>query len=132
VRVRRQTTHLNLQTPTPLRLRLLPLAVAAIVATTIIPLKLRWPSLAYLDTSINRSDVINNLLLYLPLGVSLATSTAARCAGAAAGLSVLAEVLQFGYVNRDPSPVDVLANVLGALGGYLLGRLLHRWTGYSF
>jgi VanZ family protein len=130
--VRRQTPHLNLETPAPLRLRLLPLAVAAVVATTIIPLKLRWPSLAYLDTSINRSDVINNLLLYLPLGVSLAASTAARCAGAAAGLSVLAEVLQFGYVNRDPSPVDVLANVSGAVGGYLLGRLLHRWTGYSF
>ncbi|MFZ0590560.1 MAG: VanZ family protein [Bryobacteraceae bacterium] len=114
----------------PLRLGLLPLSIGAIVATTMIPIKLRWPSLTFLDTSIDRSDVTNNILLYLPLGVSLVRAGLPRCIAFAAGLSVLAEALQFGYVSRDPSPVDVASNVTGALVGFVLAWLVWKATGF--
>jgi Concanavalin A-like lectin/glucanases superfamily/VanZ like family len=125
----RSATHL--EPSAPLRLRLLPLSIAAIVATTIIPIKLRWPSLTFLDTAINRSDIANNLLLYLPLGVSLVGARFTCCLFTALGLSVLAELLQFGCVDRDPSPVDVASNVAGALVGFILFRAIRKLAGFS-
>ena len=115
----------------PLRLSLLPLSIAAIVATTMIPVALRRPSLAFIDTSFTRHDIFNNLLLYLPLGASLACRSFQTCVTMATGLSVLAEVLQFGQVNRSPSPVDVGCNVAGAIIGFLVARLLKKLTGFS-
>lgn len=114
-----------------LRLQILPLSIGAIIATTMIPITLRRPSLSFLDTSINRSDVMNNVLLYLPLGVSLVRAGLPRCIAVAAGLSVLAELLQFGYVSRDPSPVDVTSNVTGALVGFVLAWLVWKVTGFT-
>jgi hypothetical protein len=115
----------------PLRLRLLPLTVAAIVATTMIPVALRRPALAFIDTSFTRNDVLNNLLLYFPFGLALVGRSFGTCVAAATGLSVLAEVLQFGQVNRSPSPVDVICNVAGAIVGFLLTGLLKKLTGVS-
>lgn len=115
----------------PLRLSLLPLSIAAIVATTMIPVALRRPSLAFIDTSFTRNDVLNNLLLYLPLGVSLVGRSFGTCVAAATGLSVLAELLQFGQVNRSPSPADITCNIAGAIVGFLLARLVKKFTGFS-
>ena len=115
----------------PLRLRLLPLSIAAIAATTMIPIALRRPSLAFVDISITRNDVLNNLLLYLPLGVSLFGRSFGTCIATAAGVSVLAELLQFGQVNRSPSPVDVACNIIGGVIGFVLARLLKKLTGFS-
>jgi hypothetical protein len=131
MRARSETPDINAGARAPLCLRLLPLSVAAIVATTIIPVKLRWPALAFLDTSISRNDIVNNLILYLPLGVALSVFSITRCLSVAVGLSVLAELLQFSYVDRNPSPADVASNVAGALIGYILARLLRAATGYS-
>ncbi len=114
-----------------LRLGLLPLSIGAIIATTMIPIKLRWPSLTFLDTSISRSDITNNLLLYLPLGIALVRAGLPRCIAVAGGLSVLAELLQFGYVSRDPSPVDVASNVTGALVGFVLAWFVWNVTGFA-
>ena len=119
------------ETASAMHLRLLPLSVGAIIATTMIPIKLRWPSLSFLDTAFSRGDFINNILLYLPLGVSLVGASLWRCAGAAAALSILAEALQLGYVDRDPSPVDVISNVTGALVGFVLAWLAWRLTGFT-
>jgi hypothetical protein len=115
----------------PLRLSLLPLSIAAIAATTMIPIALRRPSLTFVDISITRNDVINNLLLYLPLGVSLVGRSFGSCVAMAAGVSVLAELLQFFHVNRSPSPVDVACNIAGGIIGFLLARLLQKLTGFS-
>lgn len=114
-----------------LRLKLLPLTIAAIVATTMTPVALRRPSLAFVDTSFTRNDVLNNILLYLPLGLALVGRSFGTCVAAATGLSVLAEVLQFGQVNRSPSPVDVVCNVAGAIVGFLLACLLKKLTRFS-
>jgi hypothetical protein len=115
----------------PLRLRLLPLSIAAIAATTMIPIALRRPSLTFVDISITRNDVINNLLLYLPLGVSLVGRSFGSCVATAAAVSVLAELLQFFHVDRSPSPVDVACNITGGIIGFLLARLLKKLTGFS-
>ncbi|HXE11190.1 MAG TPA: VanZ family protein [Bryobacteraceae bacterium] len=121
----------KLENSQPLRLSLLPLSIAAIAATTMIPVALRRPSLTFVDISITRSDVLNNLLLYLPLGVSLVGRGFGTCVATAAGVSVLAELLQFGQVNRSPSPVDVACNIAGGLIGFLLARLLQKLIGFS-
>src|ERR1700751_599290 len=102
-----------------LRLQLFPLTIAAIVAMTMIPLRVRWPSLVYLDLSTSREDIFNNILLSMPLGWSLGARSLWRCLGISFGVSLFAEVLQFGYVDRDPSPIDVAANTFGALAGFI-------------
>src|ERR1700757_28320 len=79
----------------PLRLRLLPLTIAVVCATTMIPLRVRWPSPVFLDLLLNREDIFNNILLYMPLGWALGTRSLRKCLLIAFGLSLLAETLQF-------------------------------------
>src|ERR1700748_3210784 len=91
-----------------LRFRLLPLAIALIAITTMVPAGLRRPSLLYMDVQVMPSDVTLNLLLYVPLGIALGESSFLVCLLSGLGLSLCAETLQLGYVNRGPSVVDVV------------------------
>ena len=89
----------------PYHLHLLPIAVAAIVFGTAVPVELRpamWgaPSLAV-------SDFAVNVLLYAPLGLALWRRPIAVTLTATGALSVAIEVLQIWYVERDPS-IDVV------------------------
>ena len=89
-----------------------------------IPTGLRHPSLAYIQDIFNSTDFVNNLILYIPLGIVLGGTSLIRAFLFGLGLSTCAEVLQLGYVDRIPSFLDILSNTCGAVIGYLIARLL--------
>ena len=105
----------------PLHLRLLILSIALIVATTLIPVAFRFPSTSYINYKYGAADFINNLLLYVPLGIALGGYSLLRTFLWGASLSTFAELMQLGYVDRIPSPFDVATNTAGALLGYVIG-----------
>jgi VanZ like family len=113
---------LNLLTLPRLRLRLLAPAIGLIVAATMVPAGLRHPSLSYIQDLFNSTDFINNLILYMPLGIALGGTSLVRAFGFGLGLSTCAEVLQLGYVDRIPSFLDIGSNTCGAVIGYLVAR----------
>jgi len=76
-----------------------------------------------------RSDIIANLIFYLPFGALVVSLTPRRWGawrrllftlGAGAGLSVLIELAQTTTVNRDPSITDVVVNAVSAVTAALL------------
>jgi hypothetical protein len=91
-----------------------------------IPTGLRHPSFAYIQDLFNSTDFVNNLILYMPLGIALGGTSLIRAFLFGLGLSTCAEVLQLGYVDRIPSFLDILSNTCGAVIGYLVARLLLR------
>lgn len=114
-----------------LRLKLLPLAMALIGITTMVPVGLRHPSLSYIDLGFGFSDAALNILLYLPFGVAIGASSLTRCLLSSFAISAFAETLQFGYTHRDPSPSDVVCNVSGAFLGYLVAAPVCKLLGLS-
>lgn len=84
----------------------------------------------------SRSDVVSNVLLFLPLGLLIAVRLAGRGVGlgrtlaiAAVGglaLSALVECAQLFLPGRDPSFVDLITNTTGTVLGALVGRPLSR------
>ncbi len=115
---------MNLLTLPRLRLRLLAPAIGLIVAATMIPAGLRHPSLSYIQDIYNRNDFVNNLILYMPLGIALGGRSLIRAFLWGLCLSTCAEVLQLGFVDRIPSFLDIASNTCGAVIGYLIARLL--------
>jgi hypothetical protein len=106
----------------PYHLHLLPIAIAAIVFGTAVPVELRpamrgAPSLAV-------SDFAVNVLLYTPLGLALWRRPIAVTLTATGALSVAIEVLQIWYVERDPSLIDVVANIVGVAVGVIAAQRL--------
>jgi VanZ like family/Concanavalin A-like lectin/glucanases superfamily len=112
-----------------LRLRLLAPSIALIVAATMIPVALRHPSLRYIDNSFEPADFVNNILMYMPLGIALSSSSLLRTFLFGLFLSTAAEMLQLGYVDRIPSGADIASNTAGALAGYLVAMVWLRATG---
>jgi VanZ like family/Concanavalin A-like lectin/glucanases superfamily len=103
---------------------LLGLAITLIAATTMIPVGIRHPSLRFVDNQFHPYDVVNNLILYAPLGIALAGSSLLRVSLCGLGLASLAEFLQFFSIDRTPSVADVVCNTLGAVVGYAVARVL--------
>jgi hypothetical protein len=122
---------LNRFFPPRLRLRLLAPAIGLIVAATMIPIRLRHPSLSYIQDTFYPGDFVNNLLLYLPLGIALGGSSLRRAFLFGLCLSTGAEVLQIGYVDRIPSFADIGCNTCGAVMGYLAARVYFWATGHD-
>jgi VanZ family protein len=112
-----------------LRLRLLAPSIALIVVATMIPVGLRHPSLRYINNSFELADFLNNILLYMPLGIALSGSSLLRTGVFGLSLSTAAEVLQLAYVDRIPSVSDITSNTCGALVGYLVALAWLRVTG---
>lgn len=115
-----------------LQLRILPLAVFAIVLATAVPSELR---LAYPETItwwLKAPDILLNLLLYFPLGVALRSRTPATLLLIAVAMSASIESLQVFYVGRHASLTDIAMNTLGALSGFTLARVFERAKGWSF
>jgi len=75
------------------------------------------------------ADGLANLLLFVPLGIALATLgwPPRRAILAAGGLSLSIELAQFVIPGRDPSLGDLLFNLAGAAVGVGLGRRAPRW-----
>jgi VanZ family protein len=114
-----------------LRLRLLLPSIALIVVATMIPVGLRHPSLRYIDNRFEAPDFLNNILLYVPLGIALSGSSFVRTFLFGFLLSTAAETLQMGYVDRIPSAFDVTSNTCGALVGYLVAMIWVRVTRFD-
>jgi VanZ family protein len=84
---------------------------------------------------LNPRDTVNNLLLYVPLGLCFAISPRAGTRSAAlrglllvGGLSASVEVAQLFVSSRNPSINDFILNVAGGAIGYAAGRRLARWA----
>jgi hypothetical protein len=75
------------------------------------------------------AEVIENLLLFIPLGIALALGNARawRCIAAGALLSLAVEVAQQWIPGRDPSIGDLTLNTLGTAIGVLVARTAPRW-----
>ena len=127
----RADTPLKLFLLSDLRFRLLAPSIALIVVATMIPVGLRHPSLIYVDTAIEPADFLNNILLYMPLGIALSGSSLLRTFLFGFCLSTTAEVLQLGYVDRIPSGFDIAGNTGGALVGYLVATVFVWATGFD-
>jgi VanZ family protein len=105
--------------------------LAAILVVTAVTVEVAEP---FFDRPVARrlvqSDVIFNLLLYIPLGVALGRRRLISVVTIAGSISILAECIQLFYPDRVPSPIDVVTNAtgaaLGAIGVRLVGRFLHR------
>ena len=61
-----------------------------------IPVALRHPSLRYIDNSFEPADFLNNILMYMPLGIALSGSSLLRTFLFGFFLSTAAEALQLG------------------------------------
>jgi VanZ family protein len=86
-------------------------------------------------------DITQNVLLYIPFGVfgvwTLRRDTSSRIAlwarvtVLAAVCSISIELLQLPSASRIASPLDVLANVLGACGGAVASEPIERAVGIA-
>jgi len=101
-------------------------AIALIVAATMIPTGLRHPSLSYIQDIFESTDFVNNLILYMPLGIALGGTSLTRAFLLGLCLSTCAEALQLGYVDRVPSFLDIASNTCGSVIGYLVAKILLR------
>jgi hypothetical protein len=111
----------------PYRLSLTPLAVAVIIFTTAVPVEIRGEAGWSLQFGI--TDMVQNLLLYVPLGVALWRRPLWQVGAMAGMLSLGIEATQLWSVGRFASPFDVLNNTLGALVAASLMRLGGRPAG---
>ena len=96
-----------------------------------IPTGLRHPSLRFIEDTFEPADFFNNILLYMPLGIALGGSSLLRAFLCGFSLSTIAELLQIGYIDRIPSPLDIASNTLGTLIGYLAAVLWLKTTGHD-
>ena len=120
---------------------LLAVVVALILYVSLYPFRFHAEAPAVLDTlrelnwaRAGRSDMFNNVLLYVPLGFCLVLVTEPRIGrlwgitlGAACGalLSLGIEVTQASITPRVPSLTDLSLNAAGALIGALAGSTWH-------
>src|SRR5215831_8061953 len=98
--------------------------IVLVLAATAIPIELRPQGIAPLDFSVKVDDVLENIAGFLPVGIVLAELGFFRAVGAASLLSTFAETCQFMMVHRDPSAIDVVSNVIGAILGAAISK---RW-----
>jgi hypothetical protein len=103
-----------------LKLPILFLVVSAIA----IPIELRRLGSAPIGFDVEAYDVIENIVGFLPVGIALAELGFLRAAIAAALISMFAETGQLVMMQRDPSPIDVVSNLVGGVLGIAVAR---RW-----
>lgn len=110
---------------------LLALPLLAILAATLTPMGGSQPVsvlCVYCDSRAS-SDVLLNLILFLPLGLAIALNGWRGWPAFAtpALLSAGVETVQFFIPGRDPSLGDVIFNTLGAAAGIVIVRTAPRW-----
>ena len=105
------------------RLKLLPLALLAVVGVTALPVSVRMAAQAPVPWDRRFLDLCANILLYVPFGMVLARAGVVRSVIVAALLATAIELLQMAYPGRYTSMLDVVANTLGALLGAVVA-----WT----
>ena len=116
----RRSAHFRLELP----------LIVLVLAFTAAPIDL-WP-LWYVPSNLPRffvvqfdlTDIVGNVLLYLPFGLLFAHRGARTTVALAAGISLLAEACQLFTRSRSSGLTDVVANVLGAIVGL---AITWRW-----
>jgi hypothetical protein len=98
--------------------------IVLVLAATAIPIELRPQGIAPPGLSVEADDVLENIAGFLPVGIVLAELGFLRAVGAASLLSTFAETCQLMMVHRDPSAIDVVSNVIGAILGAAISK---RW-----
>jgi VanZ family protein len=106
-------------TPT-IRIDLRAPVMVLILAATAVPVGIRPP--IGLGSAFQLADFIENIVGYVPIGLVLARSGAIRALLLSAALSVFAEASQSVMELRDPSILDISANLLGAISGLVVGK----------
>lgn len=106
------------------RVRLLVPIIVLVLGATAIPVELRRFDLATLRLGWNPRDLIENLILYVPVGVVLARLGFWRAVMIATLLLLFAETCHLFMMHRFPSPVDLATNIAGAMTGLLISW---RW-----
>ena len=105
-------------------MRLLAPVIVLVLAATAIPVELRRFDFAMLSLGCNARDLVENLILYIPVGMVLARLGFWRAVMLATLLSLFAETCQFFMMHRFPSLLDLVMNVAGAMTGLLISW---RW-----
>lgn len=117
------------QTTSPLGLSLLVYMIGITAVMTLLPFELRSGPPASFIWQSNGPDLINNLLLFVPIGFLLRLARNWRNAGVMAlvvggTVSLVLETAQMFVAGRYPSLIDVGTNAAGACLGALVVRLL--------
>jgi hypothetical protein len=94
-----------------------------VLAATAVPVEFHSPGT--LGFSIQPGDVVANVAGYVPVGIALAGIAPMRAMLMAAAMTGFAESSQFFMMHRDPSAVDVVANLIGASLGIAIAA---RWN----
>lgn len=108
---------------------LLVLSVAAIAVMTLTPAsdeRRRPPFWCVSCGEHITSDVVQNILLFMPLGFTLGLLRAGALRAITLGflLSTVIELLQFGLPGREPSARDILTNSIGTAIGFWVTSIL--------
>lgn len=98
--------------------------ITLILAATAIPVEFRSPEQIKIGFDFSPSDFAANVLGYIPLGIVLGHAGLLRAVMAAVLFSLFAETSQIVMMHRDPSVIDIAANVLGAVFGAAVAA---RW-----
>jgi Concanavalin A-like lectin/glucanases superfamily/VanZ like family len=100
-----------------------------VLAATAIPIEFRAPGEVKPTFSFgDLSDIVGNIIAYLPVGIVLGRLGLLRSFFIAGLLSTFAETSQLIMMHRDPSFTDLLSNVIGAILGAFASA---RWRIYS-
>ena len=81
-----------------------------VLAATAIPIELRLPTYEASGFSVSANlvtDVLANIIGYVPVGIVLWDRGPLRAVTTAAGIAIFAETAQFVMAHRDPSILDV-------------------------
>lgn len=112
-------------------MRLFPAALSLVVVATAVSVEISAPFVDRVAaTRVEGTDILLNILLYLPIGWALRTRGFFVVGAAAAALSLFSECVQLFYPDRYPSPIDVAANTAGALLGAAAARVVSSFTSF--
>jgi VanZ like family len=104
--------------------------VVAVLLATLAPFDFHWLSAGTWPAwRANVSDIAQNILLFLPLGLILAQIKDARVGHALVLgliLSASVEFAQLSLIGRSSNFVDIVTNTNGALAGWIYGHMLRR------
>ncbi len=104
--------------------------IVAVLLATLAPFDFHWLSAGTWPAwRANASDILQNVLLFLPLGLILAQmrgTTLMQAMLLGFMLSASVEFAQLSLIGRSSNFVDVVTNTNGALAGWVYGKLLGR------
>lgn len=99
--------------------------ILLILAATTFPLEFQSPSATLIDVKVEITDIISNIMGYVPVGIVLADIGVLSTLLIGTLLSAIAEISQVFIPDRFPSPVDIVSNVVGTGIGIIFAIRWH-------